>query len=220
MNSTALATRTQHALTFGSHEIKSIKRDGEVWMSGSEVGRALAYADPETAIKKLYSRNSDEFTSTMTKIIKVATAGGKQAIRFFSLRGAHLLAMFARTDKAKEFRVWVLNILDREADGKRAEDQAKVALDRVQAETLENLCRETEYINAWWNQFGPAVEVLNQKLYGKVFEQFGTAAYRARHLVKELGFKSYRAYFEGYPWHGSYTDSQLYLEDCRKRGIA
>ncbi|WP_354666697.1 P22AR C-terminal domain-containing protein, partial [Escherichia coli] len=34
--------------------------------------------------------------------------------RVFSLRGAHLIAMFARTPVAKEFRRWVLDILDRE----------------------------------------------------------------------------------------------------------
>jgi prophage antirepressor-like protein len=35
-----------------------------------------------------------------------------QKTRIFSLRGAHLLAMFARTKVAKEFRRWVLDILD------------------------------------------------------------------------------------------------------------
>lgn len=35
-------------------------------------------------------------------------------IRIFSLRGAHLIAMFARTQIAKEFRKWVLDILDKE----------------------------------------------------------------------------------------------------------
>lgn len=37
-------------------------------------------------------------------------------MRVFSLRGAHLLAMFARTTVAKEFRRWVLDILDREVN--------------------------------------------------------------------------------------------------------
>src|SRR5690606_26085950 len=31
-----------------------------------------------------------------------------------SLRGCHLLAMFARTDIAKQFRKWVLDVLDKE----------------------------------------------------------------------------------------------------------
>lgn len=35
-------------------------------------------------------------------------------MRVFSLRGAHLIGMFARTPKAKEFRRWVLDVLDRE----------------------------------------------------------------------------------------------------------
>ncbi|VFS25202.1 Uncharacterised protein [Enterobacter cancerogenus] len=37
-----------------------------------------------------------------------------QETRVFSLRGAHLIAMFARTPVAKEFRRWVLDIMDRE----------------------------------------------------------------------------------------------------------
>ncbi len=44
----------------------------------------------------------------------MTTPSGKQDSRVFSLRGAHLIAMFARTPKAKEFRRWVLDILDRE----------------------------------------------------------------------------------------------------------
>lgn len=38
----------------------------------------------------------------------------RNKIRIFSLRGAHLIAMFANTPIAKEFRKWVLDILDRE----------------------------------------------------------------------------------------------------------
>ncbi|MDH8489597.1 P22AR C-terminal domain-containing protein, partial [Klebsiella pneumoniae] len=38
----------------------------------------------------------------------------RMKVRVFSLRGAHLIAMFARTPVAKEFRRWVLDILDRE----------------------------------------------------------------------------------------------------------
>ncbi|GHK74011.1 hypothetical protein ECZU12_54220 [Escherichia coli] len=47
-------------------------------------------------------------------MVKVTTPRGMQESRVFSLRGAHLIAMFARTPVAKEFRRWVLDILDRE----------------------------------------------------------------------------------------------------------
>ncbi|MDR5615566.1 MAG: hypothetical protein RAM38_15530, partial [Arsenophonus sp.] len=39
----------------------------------------------------------------------------RMPVRIFSLRGAHLIAMFARTHIAKEFRKWVLDILDKQA---------------------------------------------------------------------------------------------------------
>ncbi|GJC32652.1 hypothetical protein KAM398_26550 [Acinetobacter sp. KAM398] len=38
----------------------------------------------------------------------------KLSVRIFSLRGCHLIAMFARTDVAKAFRKWVLDVLDKE----------------------------------------------------------------------------------------------------------
>ena len=121
MNATAVTTKMQHSLTFGAHEVRTIKREGQFWLSSEEIGRALNYATPSISITRLYNRVADEFTSTMTRIVKVMTAGGKQAVRFFSLRGAHLLAMFARTDKAKAFRVWVMDILDREVAEMKAQ---------------------------------------------------------------------------------------------------
>ena len=52
---------------------------------------------------------------TMSQVIESVTSGNyRKKVRVFSLRGAHLIAMFARTDVAKEFRRWVLDILDRE----------------------------------------------------------------------------------------------------------
>jgi prophage antirepressor-like protein len=36
--------------------------------------------------------------------------------RVFSLLGAHLIAMFARTSVAKEFRQWVLDILENQVE--------------------------------------------------------------------------------------------------------
>lgn len=36
-----------------------------------------------------------------------------QKIRVFSLRGAHLLGMFARSERAKQFRRWVLDLIEK-----------------------------------------------------------------------------------------------------------
>lgn len=83
------------------------------WLTASQIGYALQYAD-DKAVQRIYSRHADEFTDKMTGVVNLTTPSGTQATRVFSLRGAHLIAMFARTPVAKEFRRWVLDILDRE----------------------------------------------------------------------------------------------------------
>jgi prophage antirepressor-like protein len=41
-------------------------------------------------------------------------------VRVFSLRGAHLIAMLARTPVAKAFRRWVLDVLEKETQAPAA----------------------------------------------------------------------------------------------------
>lgn len=85
-----------------------------VWLTSADIAKALQYKSAKS-ITNLFNQNSDEFTSGMTQVIESVTSGNyRKKVRVFSLRGAHLIAMFARTDVAKEFRRWVLDILDRE----------------------------------------------------------------------------------------------------------
>ena len=52
----------------------------------------------------------------MTAVVTLPTEGGPQETRIFSLRGCHLLAMFARTPVAKAFRRWVLDVIEQYGD--------------------------------------------------------------------------------------------------------
>lgn len=101
-------------LTFQNTTLSVQIHNNQSFLTASDLGCALEYADPTKAIVKIYDRNADEFTPEMTALVEMQTAGGKQQVRIFSLRGAHLIAMFARTKVAKDFRKWVLDILDRE----------------------------------------------------------------------------------------------------------
>jgi hypothetical protein len=104
-----------NALTFQDTAFEVIERAGQPWLRGLQVASALGYENPTADILNLYTRNADEFTDSMTALVELDTAGGKQQVRIFSLRGAHLLGMFARTAKAAEFRRWVLDVLDHQA---------------------------------------------------------------------------------------------------------
>ena len=65
----------------------------------------------------------------MTCIVETPTLGQGNLstdVRLFSLRGAHLLGMFARTAKGQEFRRWVLDQLDA-MEARKAEDRSLMA---------------------------------------------------------------------------------------------
>lgn len=98
-------------LRFEDMELHVIERNGEVWLRNDEIAKALEYADAD-AINRIYARNADEFTDEMTCTVKLTVQGQLRDVRVFSLRGAHLVGMFARTERAKEFRRWVLDVLD------------------------------------------------------------------------------------------------------------
>lgn len=100
------------ALTFHHTQFDITDRNGQPWLRSFQIGSALGYKNPSADMAKLYDRNADEFTSSMTALVELDTAGGKQQVRIFSLRGVHLLAMLSRTKVAKEFRHWVLDVLE------------------------------------------------------------------------------------------------------------
>lgn len=106
-------TKGAPALVFQSTQLDIIARDGQQWLRSPQIGDALGYAKAgRISIDKLYQKHAAEFTGSMTALVKLRTKGGMQEVRIFSLRGAHLLGMFARTEKAAEFRRWVLDILE------------------------------------------------------------------------------------------------------------
>jgi kilA domain protein len=107
----------QISLSFRNVNFDITDIHGQPWLRGYQIGNALEYSDGAVAIAKLYDRNADEFTDSMTQVIELPTAGGKQQVRVFSLRGCHLLGMLARTKAAKEFRHWVLDVLEKEVSG-------------------------------------------------------------------------------------------------------
>ncbi|BBE82087.1 TPA: P22AR C-terminal domain-containing protein [Haemophilus influenzae] len=101
-------------LTFNNTSLSVINQNNQTFLTANDLGLALEYTQPSIAVMKIYDRNADEFTAEMTALVEMQTAGGLQKVRIFSLRGAHLIAMFARTKIAKAFRKWVLDVLDEE----------------------------------------------------------------------------------------------------------
>ena len=102
-------------LCFNDVQFDVIPQNSQPWIRGSQIATALQYASVQRVIE-LYTRHADEFTDAMTAVIKLPSEGGEQETRIFSLRGCHLLAMFARTPVAKAFRRWVLDVIEQYGD--------------------------------------------------------------------------------------------------------
>lgn len=114
------------ALTFNGITLSPVTHQNSLWIRAAELARALGYKD-DSSVRKIYERNADEFTPDMTQLIEISdrvnltvSENLKTKVRIFSLRGCHLLAMFARTPVAKAFRRWVLDVLDRLAEEEHA----------------------------------------------------------------------------------------------------
>ena len=104
------------SLCFNEFTFSPVIRDNQPWFKSSELARALGYKD-ENSVRRIYERNADEFTENMTQVVEnLDTVNLTVRVRIFSLRGCHLLAMFARTPVAKAFRRWVLDVIEQYGD--------------------------------------------------------------------------------------------------------
>lgn len=103
------------SLCFNDFTFSPVTRDNQPWFKSSELARALGYSS-EKAVANIYRRNEDEFSNDMSVVINLSTTGIPVMTRTFSLRGCHLLAMFARTPVAKAFRRWVLDVIEQYGD--------------------------------------------------------------------------------------------------------
>lgn len=121
----------ESALTFNDVSLFPITHQNNLWIRAAELAVALGYKQ-ENSVSRLYRSNADEFTPDMTQVIEIIAEsrnGSPENLsdgrcRIFSLRGCHLLAMFARTPVAKQFRRWVLDVLDKLAEEERAKAEA------------------------------------------------------------------------------------------------
>ncbi|EHE4123969.1 hypothetical protein JM314_002743 [Salmonella enterica subsp. enterica serovar Bareilly] len=106
-------------LVFKTHTLEAVEHEGKSWFTAATLAVALEYSRGDK-VTQIYNRNVAEFTPQMSLNLNLRVSGkinGLQhkTVRVFSLRGAHLIAMFASTPVAKEFRRWLLDLIEEEA---------------------------------------------------------------------------------------------------------
>ena len=90
---------------FNGVALTPIQINNQVYFSSKSIAQALGYK-ARNAVTDIYNKNKDEFTQCMTQVVENTDSRFSANLltrqRVFSLRGAHLIAMFSRTPVAKE----------------------------------------------------------------------------------------------------------------------
>ena len=101
-------------LTFQNYTMPILEKDGQIWVTSSDIANALGYKHPNR-VSEMYNRHKDEFTAKMTELRKMRMSGNLETEqRIFTLRGVHLIAMLSHTKVAKAFRKWVLDLIEQQ----------------------------------------------------------------------------------------------------------
>lgn len=91
---------------------------GRRWLTARDVGVCLGYEKDRANdhINRLFARHEEEFGPEDVGAVKLTAIDGKEReTRIFSQTGCILLAMFANTARAKDFRAWAKRVLSGEA---------------------------------------------------------------------------------------------------------
>lgn len=70
-------------LAFHKTTFTPICHNNRIWLTATEVGLALEYAD-DKAVQRINSRHSDEFTDMMTRVVKVTTLVGCRRLEYLA----------------------------------------------------------------------------------------------------------------------------------------
>ncbi len=156
--------RIMNSIRFHDTQFTVIPHHGQTWLTSTQIAQALGYANDD-AVSRIYRRNADEFTPCMTGTVNLTVPGNPMPIpvRIFSLRGAHLIAMYSRTGLAKEFRRWVL---DRET---AAHPQPLAVLADDELHSLAWLWRAADYMMGAARRIYPLLDVAEHREAGTYY---------------------------------------------------
>lgn len=148
------------ALSFNDVNFSPVQHNNQIWLTASELAKALGYAKSD-AVTQIYERNKDEFNSEMTLTLKLSVKGfgngnSLKETRIFNPRGCHLITFFARTSVAKQFRKWVLDVLDKEIGAPVAKTHKSERTPLHDAHAL--LVAKTKHLNS-----SEAWKIINQR---------------------------------------------------------
>src|SRR5690625_2341678 len=119
--------------------------NNDVFMTREQIGLALEYSEPNTAITKIHSRNKrrlDQFSVT-TKL--VGTDGKKYNTVIYNEKGIYEILRYSKQPKADAFYDWVYDLLSKLRKGEYQIVQTQSEREKLQ---IEKMKAEARLMNA------------------------------------------------------------------------
>jgi prophage antirepressor-like protein len=95
--------------------------DHEVWLTREQIGRALGYSNPGTAIKNIHARYEDRLNHFSTQLKLSQVEGGRTVEReayVYSSMGVYEICRWSRQPKANQFMDWTWKIIEEYRKGR------------------------------------------------------------------------------------------------------
>lgn len=107
MNELQIMQGPVEVIAFGNREVPVYEADGDYYLTGEDLGEILGLADPRNGARLIYRRNQAELEMYSRAVKLIARDGRPRQTRLYDEVGAHLIAMFAKTPRAREVRKWL-----------------------------------------------------------------------------------------------------------------
>ena len=180
-------------------EIRTIDRDGEPWMVGVDVAKALGYATPRNAI----ASHVDEEDKT-SALIRGAGSNYKSMAILINESGLYSLVLYSKLPTAKKFKRWVTGeVLPSIRKHGAYMTPQKIEEALLNPDTIISLAQQLKEEQAKTAKLAPAAEYAQNfllasggRLVSSIAKDYGMSAKRLNRLLHALGIQ----YCQGGQW--------------------
>lgn len=120
--------------------------ENKVFMTREQIGQALEYAEPNTAIRKIHKRNQERLDQFSVRTKLVGTDGKEYETIIYNERGIYEIIRFSKQPKANDFYDFVYDLLEGLRTGEKIliqpkSEQDKLKMQMMRAEAMLNNSR-------------------------------------------------------------------------------
>lgn len=189
---------------FGQNEMNIYQNENsEIFMTRNQIGKALEYVEPNTAIRKIHKRNQERLNQFSVETNLVGTDGKSYETIIYNEQGIYEIIRRSAQPKADKFYDWVYELLSNLRKGEVQVTQPnnrKLLLETAleHEKKIESIESDVNYLKNTMRIDGNQEHVIRKKANSVVVETLGGKSSPA---YKEMAFKVFSAFWRDFKNH-------------------